>query len=83
MRTESVIVAPIVLGPQRYSLPGQQRAFFEDLESRLRGIPARGDVALTDSVPLAGNVSDVVATGSTRSMAYGNIEIPGRPRFEQ
>lgn len=80
MRTERVITAPIVLGQQRYGLPRQQQVFFEELESRLRNISGLGDVAISDSVPLGGSVSDVVAQGGTQSMLYANIEIEGRPR---
>jgi putative ABC transport system permease protein len=46
---------------------------FEDMEARLRGIPGVTEVALTDSVPPAGNLMG--------SMLYAAIDVQGRPPF--
>jgi predicted permease len=81
MRTESVIAAPILLGQHRYGPPRQQRLFFEELESRLRSMSGLGDVALSDSVPLGGTVSDMAGQLGTEAMLYANLEIAGRPAF--
>jgi len=66
MRTENVIAAPILLRQQTYGSPQQQRLFFEQIESELRSLPGLGDVALSDSVPLGGPVSDITGRLGTR-----------------
>ncbi len=79
MRTESILTAPIVLS-QRYGSPEERRLFFEQLEARLQSVPGLEDAALSDSVPLAGGVSDTNAQNGTRSILYAAIEVEGRPR---
>ena len=78
MHTERLVTASIVLGRQGYPTPRQQLAFFDELESRLRNSPGLGDVVVSDSVPLAGSVGDVMSPGSSRSMLFANIEVEGR-----
>ena len=70
MRTSNVLTASLVLGQQRYSQPAQQQAFFEQLETRLEGLPGVEALAISDSLPPA---------GATRTMIYSVIDVEGRP----
>ncbi len=70
MRTSNVLTASLVLGQQRYSQPAQQQAFFEQLETRLQGLPGVEALAISDSLPPA---------GATRTMIYSVIDVEGRP----
>jgi len=79
MRTESVLAAPVLLGQQRYAVGQQQRLLFDELESRLQSVPGFGDVAVSDSVPLGGIVSDITGQLGTRSTLYAGLEVQGRP----
>jgi predicted permease len=79
MRTESVVATPINLGRQRYPQPRQQRVFIDELEQRLASTPRLGEVAVSDSVPLGGTVSDITGQLGTRSTLYAGIEVEGRP----
>src|SRR6267378_2234843 len=51
MNTQNVVTAEITLGQQKYAQPGQRRAFFEELEGRLKQLPGVSAVALSDSLP--------------------------------
>lgn len=77
MRTDSVVAAQILLGHQRYSQLRQQRIFFDELEERLENIPGLGEVALSDSVPLGGTVSEITGQLGTRSTLYAGLEVEG------
>ena len=65
-----MLTANLVLGQQRYSQPAQQQAFFEQLETRLQGVPGVEALAISDSLPPA---------GTTRTMIYSVIDVEGRP----
>jgi predicted permease len=54
MRTDSLLLAEITLGQQRYPQPEQQLAFFDQLEARLRRLPGVSELALSDSLPPGG-----------------------------
>jgi putative ABC transport system permease protein len=71
MRTESVISTSVTLGLQRYRQPEQQRAFFEELESRIRRLSGIRNFALTDSVPLM--------PGGSQYHVFAGLEVRGRP----
>ena len=74
MDAQNIVTAEITLGQYRYRQEPQQRAFFEQLQTRLKEIPGISSVALSDSVPPAGGMSVAI---------YSNIEIAGRPRTPQ
>jgi putative ABC transport system permease protein len=71
MDAQNIVTAEITLGQYRYPQDAQQRAFFEQLQTRLRKIPGISSVALSDSLPPSGGMQDAI---------YANIEIAGRPR---
>jgi predicted permease len=70
IHTNSLVSAAIDLGPQRYSKPEQQMAFFLQLESRLRKLPGVNAVALSDSLPPGGWRHDQI---------YAGIRVEGKP----
>ncbi len=74
MDAQNIVTAEITLGEYRYPQDAQQRAFFEQLQTRLRKIPGISSVALSDSIPPAGVMGVTI---------YSNIEIAGRPRTPQ
>jgi putative ABC transport system permease protein len=74
MDAQNVVTAEITLGQYRYPQDAQRRAFFEQLQTRLRRIPGISSVALSDSIPPAGGMGVTI---------YSNIEIAGRPRTPQ
>ena len=73
MRTENVLTAEVALGPRSYPDASRRLAFFEELEARLRRIPGVTELALTSSLPPAGN--------AMASTLYGAIDVEGRPQF--
>lgn len=74
MRTESLLLAEMTLGQDRYSQPEQALAFFDQLESRLRRLPGVEALALTDSMPPG---------GWEHYRIYAAIAVRGRPRFAE
>ncbi|HEV2118295.1 MAG TPA: ABC transporter permease [Terriglobales bacterium] len=71
MRTDSLLLAEITLGRQRYRQPEQQLAFFDQMETRLRRLPGVSDLALSDSLPPG---------GWQHFHIYAAINVRGRPR---
>jgi predicted permease len=74
MQTGGLVTARLSLGEHAYPQPAQQVRFFEALEARLQAIPGVSALAISDSVPPA---------GQTRSRLYASIEVQGRPRFAE
>jgi predicted permease len=74
MRTESLLMAEMALGENRYPHPEQQLAFFDQLESRLRRLPGVAALALSDSMPPG---------GWEHYRIYASIAVRGRPRFAE
>jgi putative ABC transport system permease protein len=74
MDAQNLVTAEIILGPYKYPHEVQQRAFFEQLQTRLKQIPGINSLALSNSVPPSGEMP---------ATAYSNIEIAGRPRTPQ
>ena len=68
------MTAEITLAQYRYPQESQQRAFLEQLQTRLKKIPGISSVALSDSLPPSGGMQET---------SYSNIEIAGRPRTPQ
>ena len=75
MRTDRVITATVTLGAKSYPDSARRMAFFEELEARLRRIPGVTELALTNSVPPAGNLMG--------PMLYAAIDVQGRPRLSE
>jgi predicted permease len=71
METQSVLTANIVLGAANYAQPGQQQAFFEQLETRLRQIPGAATIAVSDSLP---------PSGQMHGGPFNGLEVEGEPR---
>ena len=71
MDAQSVVTAQIALADYRYPKPEQQVAFFNELETRLRGVPGISALAISDTLPPSGGMQATI---------YSQIEIPGRPR---
>lgn len=69
MDAQNLVTAEIVLGQYKYPHEAQQRAFFEQLQTRLRQIPAINSLALSDTVP---------PSGEMEATNYSSIEIAGR-----
>jgi putative ABC transport system permease protein len=74
METENVLTEQISLGNQNYKEAAQQFAFFTDLEALLRRFPGITSVALSDSIPPAGQM---------RSTILAAVEIAGRPALAE
>ncbi len=74
LSTDNVLTTSIVLGQQSYPGTAQRRAFFEELETRLRRAPGVSALAISDTLPPA---------GQTRAMIYSRIDIPGREPIEE
>jgi putative ABC transport system permease protein len=70
MEKDSVVTAEIALGAYRYPEAAQQIAFFDGLESRLRGLPGVTSLGLSDTLP---------PSGAMRSTIFARIENPGHP----
>jgi putative ABC transport system permease protein len=74
MDTENVLVAKVTLGESRYPDSPKQLAFFNELELRLKRIPAVTAIAISDTLP---------PSGGMRATIYSSIEIPGRGRLAE
>ena len=74
MRTDSLVLAEITLGQQRYPQPEAQLAFFDHLEAGLRRLPGVSDLALSDSLPPG---------GWQHFHIYAAINVHGRPRLAE
>jgi putative ABC transport system permease protein len=74
METENVLTEAISLGSHNYREAAQQFAFFTDLEARLTRFPGVTSVALSDSIPPAGQM---------RSTILAAIEVAGRPALAE
>jgi len=70
MATDKVLIETITLGNYRYPQAAQQIAFFTALEARLSGVPGVTDVAISDSLPPAGQMRSTLLTA---------VEPEGRP----
>jgi putative ABC transport system permease protein len=70
METEQVITGKISLADYHYPDAAKQLAFFERLETALKRLPDFSSLALSDSLPPAGQM---------RSTIYARIEVAGRP----
>jgi putative ABC transport system permease protein len=70
MSTENVLTETVALAGYRYPQPAQQIAFLTELKTRLRGIPGVTSVAISDSVPPAGQMRSTILTA---------VEPEGRP----
>jgi predicted permease len=75
MRTDRVITAAITLGGKSYSDSVRRVAFFEELEARLQRMPGVTEVAMSNSLPPAGNLMG--------AMLYAGIDVQGRPRLAE
>jgi predicted permease len=73
MSADHVLVGQIVLGVTPYSDPNRQTAFFDELESRLERLPGVSALAVSDTLPPA---------GERRTRPYSALEVEGQPRFE-
>ena len=75
-RPERVVTATFTLRRERYRTPGAPAAFFADVESRLRQLPA-ADFALSDSVPPRGAMgrpySNIRVAGHSAGAANGGM----------
>ena len=74
MQTENVLIETITLGNYRYPQPAEERAFFDQLQTRLRQLPGLVTVALSDSLP---------PSGGMRSTIFATIEVSGHPPFAE
>jgi putative ABC transport system permease protein len=70
MSTENVLTETVALAEYRYPQTTQQVAFLTTLKSRLRGIPGVTSVAISDSLPPAGQMRSTILTA---------VEPEGRP----
>jgi putative ABC transport system permease protein len=74
METENVLTEAISLGRQNYREAAQQFAFFTELEARLKRLPGVTSLAVSDSVPPAGQMRSTILAG---------IDIAGRAPFAE
>jgi putative ABC transport system permease protein len=74
METENVLTEQISLGSYNYKEAAQQFAFFTDLEARLKRFPGITSVALSDSIPPAGQM---------RSTILAAVEVAGKPALAE
>jgi len=74
MTSGGVLTAEIALNQQLYQTPGEQLAFFEELESAVQSMPGATSVALADSLP---------PVTAARSTIFAGIEVKGRPKFTE
>ena len=73
MRTDGLLTAQITLGQKTHGDAARRAAFFDELESRLRHIPGVADLAVSSSLPPAGNPAG--------AMLYAAIDVQGRPQY--
>jgi putative ABC transport system permease protein len=74
METENVLTEQISLGSHNYKEAAQQFEFFAGLEARLKRFPGITSVALSDSIPPAGQM---------RSTILAAVEVAGRPALAE
>jgi predicted permease len=74
METENVLTEQISLGSYNYKEATQQFAFFTDLEARLKRFPGVTSVALSDSIPPAGQM---------RSTILAAVEVASKPALAE
>jgi len=74
MRADSLLMAEMTLGQNRYSQLEPELAFFDQLEFRLRRLPGVKTLALADSVPPG---------GWEHYRIYASIAVRGRPHFAE
>jgi predicted permease len=72
--TTNIVTTSIVLGQQNYPEITQRQSFFEELESRLRRAPGVTALAISDTLPPA---------GQTHTMIYSRIAVAGREPMEE
>jgi predicted permease len=72
--SDRVLTASFVLGRQGYTEHSRQLAFFDELDRRLRSLPAVASAAITDSLP---------PSGGTRGRPFSTIEVEGRPAIPE
>jgi putative ABC transport system permease protein len=60
METENVLTEQISLGNHNYKEAAQQFAFFTDLEARLKRLPGITALAVSDSIPPAGQMRSTI-----------------------
>jgi putative ABC transport system permease protein len=68
--TENVLTETVALAEYRYPQPAQQLAFLTELKARLRSIPGVTNIAISDSLPPAGQMRSTILTA---------VEPEGRP----
>src|SRR5262245_7269738 len=54
-----VLAADLSLAPAKYSKPGQQRAFFDQLAERIRSLPGVQSIGATNCLPLSGSEDQI------------------------
>ena len=74
MRANHIVVANLTLGRLGYSQPGAAAAFFDRLESALRGLPGITGVAVSDSLP---------PHGGERARPFFTFRVEGQPAIEK
>jgi putative ABC transport system permease protein len=74
MDAQNLVTADIALARYRYPEAARQKAFFDELETRIKQLPGITWLALTDSLPPSGGMEATI---------YSNIEVAGRPRTPQ
>ena len=62
MSSENVLTETVALSTYRYPQTAQQIAFLTELKARLRSIPGATDVAISDSLPPAGQMRSTLLT---------------------
>jgi len=70
MATDKVLTETVALATYRYPQPSQQIAFLATLKARLRSVPGVTSVAISDSLPPAGQMRSTLLTA---------VEPEGRP----
>ena len=70
IEAEHVVIADFTLGRQRYSPDARQLEFFNELETRMAGIPGATAVAISDSLP---------PSGGTRGRPLAALQLEGQP----
>jgi putative ABC transport system permease protein len=71
IQTGKIVTADITLNQNTYPGSEQQRAFFEQVENRLKQMPGVQHLAVSDSLP----------PGLSRFTLYAGLIVEGRPRF--
>jgi putative ABC transport system permease protein len=74
LASEHLITATISLGHANYPAVAQRFAFFEELESRMQGMPGADAFAISDTIP---------PSGAMRGEPCNALEIAGEPRHSE